>query len=132
MAPPFCLKNAFSLPTPLTSELVALGLDSKAAVALSNVYISAALNLKKVCETEYTHACDAIVATSECCGHDSKEIRSKLLTVLVARYMQALSKWAQEATEKTKARLLHRGRKAIPKPKVSYLICTWVFVTTPP
>lgn len=119
MAVSLLQNDAFLPPTPLTPKLVALGLDSKTAIALSSVYISAALNLKKVCEVEYVRACDAILATSEARGHSSKELRSKLLTVAVARYMQALSKWAEEATERAEASLLQRAREGTPRPKVS-------------
>jgi len=116
----FIPNNAFPLPTPLAPKLVALGLGDKTAASLSKVYTSAALNLKEVCETEYTHACSAIMATSEARGHSSKELRSKLLTVAVARYMQALSRWTEEATGRAEANLLQFGRKLVPKHKVSH------------
>ncbi|KAF9648505.1 hypothetical protein BDM02DRAFT_3129015 [Thelephora ganbajun] len=119
MAPSFLPKNAFLLPTPIAPKLVALGLDSKTAASLSKVYISAAFNLKEVCEAEYICACNAIVFTSEDRGHSSKELRSKLLTVAVARYMQVLSKWGEEATSRAKASLLQRDRKVVPEPEVS-------------
>ena len=125
MTPPFHPENAFSLPTPLVPKLVALGLDTKTAATLSNVYTTAALNLKEVCETEYTRACDAIMATGEYRGHSSKEISSKLLTVAVARYTQALSNWAEEAAERVKACLLHRSEKVIPEPKVAIWFITY-------
>ena len=112
-------KNAFPLPTPLTFKLVALGLGGNTAEALSDVYISAALNLKAVCETEYARACNAIMVTSEAHGHSSKELRSKLLTVAVARYMQALSECLNESIEKAKVSLLRRDAKRASWPKVS-------------
>lgn len=120
-------KNAFPLPTPLKPKLLALGLRGNTAEALSKVYISAALDLKAVCEAEYVRVCNAIMATSEDRGHSSKELRSKLLTVAVARYMQALSKWTEDATGRAEASLLQRGRTLVPKHKVSHAISVPTF-----
>jgi hypothetical protein len=116
----FVPNNTFPLPTPLTPGLVVLGLDGKTAAAVSKVYLSTALSLKKTFETEYTHACNVFVTTSDDRGHSSKELRSKLLTVAVARYMQALSQWAEEATKKAEASLLRQRRNLIPENKVSH------------
>ena len=126
----FIPNNAFPLPTPLAPKLVALGLGDKTAASLSKVYISAALSLKEVCETEYTHACNAIMVTSEARGHSSKELRSKLLTVAVARYMQALSKWTEEATGRAEASLLQYGKKLVRKHQVSHAagIPTYIYI----
>ena len=117
----FLPNNAFPLPAPLTSTLVALGLDSKTAGSVSKVYISAALSLKEAFETEYIRACNVFVSTSDNRGHSSKELRSKLLTVAITRYMQALSKCLHESIEKAKVSLLRRDAKRAPHPKVSSL-----------
>ena len=114
---PFLAKNAFPLPTPLTPTLIALGLDTKTAATVSNVYISSALNLKETLEAEYVRACNAFVSTSDIRGHSSKELRSKLLTAVTTRYTQALSQWMQETIERTKTSL--RRKKSAPKPKAS-------------
>ena len=114
----FLPNNAFPLPAPLTSTLVALGLDDETAATVSKIYHSAALTLKKACETEYTHACSAIIVTSDDRGHNSRELRSKLLTVAIARYRQAVSKWREETIGKAEASLLRRKRKLVPQAKV--------------
>ena len=101
----FLPNNAFPLPAPLTPKLVALGLDNKTAETVSKVYISSALNLKRVYEAETNRACDAFVATSDARGYSSKELRSKLLSVTSTRYMQALAKWTEEAIEEAKTSL---------------------------
>ena len=114
----FLPKNAFPLPAPLTPTLVGLGLDDKTAATVSKVYISAALSLKETFETEYTHACTVFMSTSDDRGHSSKDLRSKLLTVAVTRYMQALSKWVDDAIKKAEASLHRRNKKLPSKPKV--------------
>lgn len=114
----FLPNNAFPLPAPVTPTLVALGLDSKTAATVSNVYISTALSLKGTFETEYVRACNVFVSTSDDRGHSSKELRSKLLTVAMTRYTQALSKWLEGTIEKAEASVLRR-KKTIPKLKVS-------------
>ena len=118
MTPSFIPKNTFPLPAPITPKLVALGLDDKIAATVSKVYLSVAHSLKETCETEYTRACDAFIATSDDRGYSSKELRSKLLTVMIARYAQALSKWIEEATQKAESSL-RKKKKASPKIKVS-------------
>lgn len=114
---PFLPKNAFPLPDPLTPTLVALGLDAETAATVSNVYISTALSLKDRCEAEYVRACSVFVSTSDNRGHSSKDLRSKLLTVVTTRYTQALSQWMQGTIERTKSSL--RRKKCVEKPKVS-------------
>lgn len=114
----FLPNNAFPLPAPITPKLVALGLDDKTAATVSKVYLSAALSLKETCETEYIRACNAFIATSDNRGYSSKELRSKLLTVTVTRYMQALSKWVEEATQKAQASLPGKKKKLACRPKV--------------
>lgn len=114
---PFLPKNAFPLPAPLRPTLVALGLDTKTAAAVSSVYISTAFSLKETFEGEYVRACNVFVSTGDNCGHSSKELRSKLLTVAIARYRQALSQWVQGTIERAKESL---GRKkCAQKPKAS-------------
>ena len=115
----FLSKNAFPLPTPITPRLIALGLDNKTAAAVSKVYNSAAFSLKEACEREYTHACNVFVSTSDDRGHSSKELRCKLLTVVITRYMQALSKCLDESIEKAEAFLHRRDKKRTAQPKVS-------------
>jgi len=107
----FLPNNAFPLPASLVPRLVALGLDNKTAARVSKVYTSSALSLKETCETEYIRACNAFMVTSDDRGYSSKELRSKLLTVLTTRYMQALSKCLNETVEKAKASLLRRNKK---------------------
>lgn len=119
MAISFFPSNAFPLPAPLTPALLALGLDNKTASTVSKIYHSAALTLKEACEKEYNNACNALVATSDNRGYSSKELRSKLLTVAIARYTQAVSKWKEEATGKAEASLSKRNKKVLPKPKVN-------------
>lgn len=114
----FLPSNAFPLPTPLTSTLVALGLDNKTATAVSRVYTSAALSLKGTFETEYIRACDGFVSTSDDRGYSSKELRSRLLTVLITRYAQALSQLVEGTTEKAQASLLKR-RRVVAKPELT-------------
>ena len=114
----FLPNNAFPLPTPLTPTLVGLGLDDRTAATVSKVYISAAISLKQTFETEYTHACNVFMSTSDDLGHSSKDLRSKLLTVAVTRYMQALSKWVEDAIKKAEASLHRRNKKLVPQPKV--------------
>ena len=118
----FLPNNAFPLPAPLTSELVALGLDEKSAGSLSKVYISSALTLKRTYETEYDRACNAFISTSDSRGYNSKELRSRLLTVINGWYTQALSKWVEEAIREANSYLLGRKKKHVPQPKV----CSWV------
>jgi len=113
-------KNAFPLPAPLAPNLVALGLDKKSAEALSKVHFSSALTLKATCEAEYISACTALLAASDERGYSSKELRSKLLTVAITRYLQALSKWENEARQRAEASLLQRGKKVVLQPKVSH------------
>ena len=113
----FIPKNAFPLPAPITPKLVALGLDDKAAVMISKAYLSAANTLKGTCETEYIRACNAFVATSDDRGHSSKELRSKLLIITIARYTETLSKWV-EAAQKAEASFLGRKKKPSPQIKV--------------
>ena len=112
----FLPNNVFPLPAPIVPKLVALGLDDKTAATVSKVYLSAARSLKETCETEYIRACSAFIATSDIRGHSSKQLRSKLLTVTIARYTQALSKWAEEAVQKAEASL---RRKKIPSPLIT-------------
>lgn len=76
---------------------MSLGLDGKTAAKVSKAYLLAAHTLKETCETEYIRACNALVASIDDRGHSSNELRSKLLTVTVARYTQALSKWTEAA-----------------------------------
>ena len=114
----FLPKNAFPLPAPVTPTLVALGVDDKTAATVSKVYVSAALSLKETFETEYVRACNVFMSTSDDRGHSSEELRSKLLTVAVTRYTQALSKWLEGTIEKAEASILRRKRST-PKPKVS-------------
>lgn len=118
----FLPNNSFPLPAPITPKLVALGLDNKTAAKVSKVYTSSALSLKETCETEYIRACHAFMATSDDRGYSSKELRSKLLTVLITRYMQALSKCLDESIEKAKASLLRRSNRPTPRPKVCPLL----------
>jgi len=120
-------KNAFPLPTPLTPKLVALGLDSKTAAKVSRVYLSSALTLKETYETEYARACNAFIATSDNLGYSSKELRSKLLAVAVMRYMQALSKWMEDAIEKAEASL-RRNKKPATQSKVR----SWLRISLAP
>ena len=123
--------NAFPLPAPLTPTLLALGLDHRTAAALSKVYLSSALTLKATCEAEYIRACAALLAASDDRGYSSKELRSKLLTVAITRYMQALSKWADEATGRAEATLLQQGRKIALKHKVGNVVGIPSFTLTP-
>ena len=117
MTPSFIPKNAFPLPAPITPKLVALGLDDKIAATVSKVYLSVAHRLKETCETEYTRACDALITTIDDRGYSSKELRSELLTVMIARYTQALSKWV-EAVQKAEASLPRKKKKPSPQVKV--------------
>lgn len=126
----FLPKNAFPLPTPLTPKLVALGLDSKTAATVSKVYLSSALSLKETYETEYSRACDAFITTSDNLGYSSKELRSKLLTVAIARYMQALSKWMEDAIEKAETSL-RKNKRLAPQPKVCLWLCFDTFLNLP-
>ena len=112
-------ENSFVFPSPLTPRLVALGIDTKPASSVSKFYLSAALTLKEKYEAEYLRACSAFIATSDNRGYSSEGLRSKLLTVAVARYTEALSRWAEAAIEKAKASLLKRGRRGILEPEVS-------------
>ena len=114
----FLPKNAFPLPASLSPKLVALGLDNKTAAKVSEVYISSAVSLKETCETEYIRACNAFMVTSDDRGYSSNELRSKLLTVLITRYMQALSKCFDESVKKAKTSLLRRNKKPTPHAKV--------------
>lgn len=116
----FFPKDAFPLPAPLTTTLLDLGMDNKTALKASKIYHSAALTLKEACEREYTHACSAIIATSDDRGHSSKDLRSKLLTVAIARYTQAVWKWKEETINKAKASLLRRNKPTAAQPKVKY------------
>lgn len=120
MALSFIPNNAFALPAPLTPTLVSLGMDNQTASTASNIYHAAALALKEACGREYTHACSAIIATSDNRGHSSKELRSKLLTVAIARYTQAVSKWREETIDKAKASLLRRNKKNVPQSKAKH------------
>ena len=113
----FLPNNAFPLPSPLTPKLVMLGLDNETATTVSKVYLSAALGLKETCETEYIRACNALMATSDDRGYSSRELRSKLLAATVTRYMQALSKWMEDAIGKAEASL-RRNKKLTLRPKV--------------
>lgn len=124
----FLPKNAFPLPAPLAPTLVAFGLGKKTAEALSRVYFSSALALKAKCEAEYIRACTALFAASDERGYSSKELRSRLLAVAVARYLQALTKWEKEAKERAEAKLLQRTRKIVPGPKVSPVISIPTFL----
>lgn len=112
----FLPKNSFPLPAPIAPKLVALGLDERIATTVSKVYLSAAHSLKGVCETEYICACKALITASDERGYSSKQLRSKLLTVITARYTQALSKLVEEAAQK--AEVFLRGKKTSPKSKV--------------
>lgn len=115
----FLPNNAFPLPSPLTSTLVALGLDSEAARTVSRVYLSAALALKEKWETEYINACHALVAAGDDCGYSSKELRIKLLTVSVTRYSKALSTWKGEVIHKAETSVLKKRGKYTSQHKVS-------------
>ena len=117
MSLPFLPKNSFPLPAPITPNLVALGLDENIASTVSKVYLSAAHTLKGVYETEYIRACGALVTTNDDRGHSSKQLRSKLLILTIARYTQALSKLVEEAAKK--AEVFLRERKTLPQSKVS-------------
>lgn len=116
----FLPNNAFPLPESPAFKLVALGLDEKTAANLSKVYISSALSLKRTYETEYDRACNAFISTSDNRGYNSKELRSRLLTVINARYTQALSKWMEEAIREASTSLLRRKKKVVPQPKVKH------------
>ena len=112
----FLPKNSFLLPAPITPNLVALGLDENTASTVSKVYLSAAHTLKGACETEYIRACKALIITTDERGYSNKQLRSKLLTATIARYTQALSKWAEEAAHKAEASI--RERKPLLQSKV--------------
>jgi len=114
----FLPNNAFPLPASIVPKLVALGLDDKTAAKVSKVYLSSALTLKGMLETEYTNACNALLAASDNRGYSSKELRVKLLTVSITRYMQALSKCLDESIEKAEASLLRRNTKRASQFKV--------------
>lgn len=113
MALSFLPRNAFPPPAPLTSTLVALGLDSEAAETISKVYLSAAFTLKEKWEAEYIGACYALLVASDDRGYSSKELRAKLLAVSITRYGQALSEWMKEVTQKAEASVLRRRRSTI-------------------
>ena len=117
----FLPKNSFPLPAPLTTTLVTLGLDHKTATSVSKVYLSSALNLGETFEREYNDACRALLIASDNRGYSSKELRAKLLTVLITQYSQALSKLMEEVTQKTKASLLKERTKCSAQHKVSAL-----------
>lgn len=119
MSVSFLPKNAFPLPAPLTSTLITLGLDDKAAATVSKVYLSSALTLKETCEREYNDACKALLIASDSRGYSSKELRARLLTASVTRYSQALSDWVQEITQKAKASVLKKRGKSTIQHKVS-------------
>ena len=114
----FLPNTAFPLPASPAPRLIALGLDDKTVATVSKVYLSAALSLKEKCETEYIRACNALMSTSDNRGYSSKELRSKLLTATVARYIQALSKWKEDAVEKAENSLRRRTTKPAPQPQV--------------
>ena len=113
----FLPKNSFPFPAPITSKLVAFGFDDKTAAMVSEAYLSAAKTLKETCETEYIRASEALIVTSDDRGYSSKELRSKLLAVMIARYMQALSRWV-EAVQKAEASLPRKKKKPSPQIKV--------------
>ena len=115
----FIPDNAFPLPTSLTPKLVALGLESKTAATISQVYLSVALTLRDKWETEYIKACNALVVASDNRGYSSKELRARLLTVTVARCGQAISEWKEEVIQRAEASVLKGNRKHIPPSKVS-------------
>lgn len=96
-------------------------MDNKTASTASKIYYSAALTLKEACEREYNHACSVIIATSDDLGYSSKQLRAKLLTAVVARYTQAVSKWREETIGKAEASLLKRNKKTTPQSKVNTL-----------
>ena len=114
-------KNSFQLPAPIAPKLVALGLDGKTATIVSRVYLSVAHTLKETCETNFIHASNALIATRDDRGYCSKKLRSKLLTVIIARYTQTLSKWTEEATQRAEASLLRGKKNGSPQTKVSSL-----------
>lgn len=115
-----CLpNNTFPLPASIAPKLVALGLDEKTTAKVSRVYLSSALTLRGMLETEYLNACNALLAVSDSRGYSSKELRAKLLTVSITRYMQALSKCLDETIEKAEASLHRRDAQHIPQTKAS-------------
>lgn len=107
-------ENSFPPPASLTPRLVALGIDNELANNASKFYLSAALTLKEKYEAEYLRACSAFIATSDNRGYSSGELRSKLLTVAITRYKEALSRWGEAAVEKANVSLRKRdGRDAV-------------------
>ena len=117
MAISFLPNNAFPLPAPLTPTLLALGLDNETTSTVSKIYRSAALNLGEACEREYNRACSAIIATTGDRG-SNRELMSKLLTVAIIRYNQAVSKCREEAIGKAEMSLLRKNKKISPQSKV--------------
>ena len=113
--------SAFPLPASLSPALLALGMDNKTVSTASKIYHSAALALKEAWEKEYNLACNAIIAASDDRGYSSKELRSKLLAVSIARYTQAVSKWREDTIDKAKASLFKRNDKITPQSKVKSL-----------
>ena len=88
-------------PSPLTPQLLRIGLDARKAETVSAAYFRGANNLKCKFEFEYASTCRALDATAV--SHEfNKELQPRLQAILVSKYRNAVSALVARATEKAK------------------------------
>ncbi|KAH9937292.1 uncharacterized protein B0H18DRAFT_969966 [Fomitopsis serialis] len=90
------LAPTFSVPQPISSDLIALGLRSTVAEKISSAYCRTALRLRSQYELHSRHALQAY-AQAEPSGHTGVvNLGAKFCTVLVTRYLKTLQSWRSE------------------------------------
>nr|AGS09191.1 a2 mating type protein [Heterobasidion irregulare] len=101
----------FSLPQPLTSELIALGLPPETAHYLSDAYMKAATRLKAKLETELhraDHACTEIRFPE---GFATPRSQPHIRAIFASQFKQTVKSWIEIWMLSTRQRLLIRSLK---------------------
>nr|AGS09173.1 a2 mating type protein [Heterobasidion irregulare] len=101
----------FSLPQPLTSELIALGLPPETAHYLSDAYMKAAARLKAKLETELhraDHACTEIRFPE---GFATPRSQPHIRAIFASQFKQTVKSWIEIWMLSTRQRLLIRSLK---------------------
>nr|AGS09161.1 a2 mating type protein [Heterobasidion irregulare] len=101
----------FSLPQPLTSELIALGLPPETAHYLSDAYMKAATRLKAKLETELHRADDACTGIRFPEGFATPRSQPHIRAIFASQFKQTVKSWIEIWMHSTRQRLLIRSLK---------------------
>lgn len=96
--------DIFPEPQPITSDLIAMGVNPSIAAQFSSIYLRTAMQLRSECDGQYRRANCALSQNN--CGNESTRSQSLLRSVYISKYASMLKAWSDKIVKEYGPRAL--------------------------